>query len=419
MDRPISNTEQNKSNLAKWLKYAAIIAVIVIGFFGLRYALKTKVEKADFIFSTVERGDIENAITATGLVVPSFEQQINAPINTEIKNVVLKSGAKVKTGDLIMNLDEEFIQLEYEGLQDQLELKKNNITRLRLEYDKNLNDLDYQNQIMALQISNLETKLSDIKRLQKIGGATEEDVEKADLSLKIQRLEKRKLENDLNFRKQAVTSDKRNLELEVMIQQKKLRELNRKLNETAVKAPANGVITWLSEDIGKKVLEGEPLVRLANLDNFRIEASCSDRYSNLVKIGMSVNVRVNKTILKGQITSILPAVENNTIEFVVALEDANSAQLRPNMRVEVFIISSKKENVLRTRNGATFIGAIEQYLFVVRGHEAIKIPVTIGLTSTDYVELLATDLKVGDKVIVSSMKDFEHLDKIELTVGDE
>jgi HlyD family secretion protein len=414
MDRPISNTEQRKNSLSKWLRYVAILGVVVIGFFGLRYALKTKVEKEGFVFATVERGDVENAITATGLVVPSFEQQINAPINTEIKNVVLKSGAKVKTGDLIMNLDEEFIKLEYEGLQDQLELKKNNITRLRLEYDKNLNDLDYQDQIMALKVSNLEANLSDAKRLAKVGGATEEEVKKADLNLKIAKLEKKQLENDLDFRKKAVTSDKRNLELEVMIQEKKLRELNRKLKETAVKAPANGVITWLAEDIGKKVTEGEPLVRLANLENFRIEASCSDRYSSLVKVGMSVNVRINQTILKGTITSILPAVKNNTIGFIVELENGNAVQLRPNMKVEVFIISGKKENVLRLKNGAAFTGAIEQKLFVVRGEKAVKVAVNIGLTSMDYVEILTTDLKIGDKVIVSSMTDFEHLDVIEL-----
>jgi HlyD family secretion protein len=313
-----------------------------------------------------------------------------------------------------MNLDEEFIKLEYEGLQDQLELKKNNITRLRLEYDKNLNDLDYQDQIMALKVSNLEANLSDAKRLAKVGGATEEEVKKADLNLKIAKLEKKQLENDLDFRKKAVTSDKRNLELEVMIQEKKLRELNRKLKETAVKAPANGVITWLAEDIGKKVTEGEPLVRLANLENFRIEASCSDRYSSLVKVGMSVNVRINQTILKGTITSILPAVKNNTIGFIVELENGNAVQLRPNMKVEVFIISGKKENVLRLKNGAAFTGAIEQKLFVVRGEKAVKVAVNIGLTSMDYVEILTTDLKIGDKVIVSSMTDFEHLDVIEL-----
>lgn len=414
MDRPISNREQRKNNLSKWLKYVAIIAVVIVGFFGLRYALQTKVEKADFLFAAVERGDIENAITATGLVVPSFEQQINAPINTEIKSVLLKSGAKVKTGDLIMNLDEEFIKLEYEGLQDALELKRNNITRLGLEYDKNLNDLEYENQIMALQIANLEAGLSDIKRLQKVGGTTAEEVQKAELNLKIQRLEKLKLENDLNFRKQAVTSDKRNLELEVMIQQKKMRELNRKLKETAVKAPANGVITWLSEDIGRKVTEGEPLVRLANLESFRIEASCSDRYSSLVKVGMMVNVRINNAIIKGKITSILPAVENNTIEFIVNLEEGNNTNLRPNMKVEVFIISGKKENVLRLRNGAAFTGAVQQNLFVVRGKEAIKIPVSVGLTSMDYVEIETDKLQVGDKVIVSSMKDYLHLDKIQL-----
>ena len=160
--------------------------------------------------------------------------------------------------------------------------------------------------------------------------------------------------------------------------------------------------------------EGEPLVRLANLESFRIEASCADRYSDLVKPGMPVRVRVNKTNLPANVVSISPAVANNTIEFIVQLEEDNHPELRPNMRVDVFVISSEKENILRVANGPGFTGAVQQDIYVIRGEKAEKEKIKVGLTNIDFVEIQSATIKEGDRVIISDMKDFDHLDVIDL-----
>ena len=418
MDRTISTLEQRKNNFGQWFKYLLIIAAIAVGFYFFRDMLKTEIKAEDFRFATIKRGDIENKITASGLVVPSFEQQINAPVKTEIKDVLLTSGAQVVKGDLIMALDQEYVQLQYESLNDQLELRKNNITKLKLEYDKTIKDLDYQDQIKALQLSSLEASLSDLKKLNTIGGATLEEVEQGELNLKIAKLEKQQLENELNFRKASLSSDKRNLELEVLMQEKSMSELGRKVKKTSVRAPRAGVVTWVNENIGRTVNEGEALVRLADLRSFRIEASCSDRYSNIIKVGLPVDVRITKNDLKGTIVSILPAVENNTISFNVQLENASNELLRPNMRVEVFIISGRKENILRVANGPAFTGASSQGVYVVKGGQAIRKDITIGLTNMGMVEITGGDVQEGDKIIVSEMEDYDHLETIEL-VNDE
>lgn len=414
MDRPISESKKRKTATLKWLRYVLVIALIAIVFLLVRRFLRTKVDRSDFQVAKVEMGDVENAISAYGSVVPAFEQQLNAPIATEIKEVLVRSGAAVEKDVLLMQLDDEYIQLQYDQIQDQVELKKNNITRLRHEYEKNLNDLRYETEIKGLQLSALEAQLKDAERLQKIGSATVEEVEKAQLELEIAQLEKKKLDNNLEFKEKTINSDRRNLELEMLIEEKKLKELRRKLTETTVRAPRPGVVTWINESIGQKVNEGEALVRLANLEAFRIEASCSDRYANIVKTGLPVRVRVNREDLTGYISAILPAVENNTIEFIVELEQSNHESLRPNMRVEVFIISDKKEQVLRVRNGAAFTGAVEQYVYVVTGDKAVRQRVDIGLTSSDYVELRNTNLKPGDQVIISNMEDYDHLETITL-----
>ena len=84
------------------------------------------------------------------------------------------------------------------------------------------------------------------------------------------------------------------------------------------------------------------------------------------------------------------------------------------MRVEVFIINDKKENVLRVRNGPAFTGGAIQDVFVVRGQRAIKQQVRVGLVNVNYVEIIGNDLEIGDQVIVSDVKDYKHLEEISL-----
>ncbi|MEL7123733.1 MAG: HlyD family secretion protein, partial [Bacteroidota bacterium] len=116
----------------------------------------------------------------------------------------------------------------------------------------------------------------------------------------------------------------------------------------------------------------------------------------------------------GYISSVLPTVENNTIEFLVALEAPDHQSLRPNMRVEVFIISDKKQDVLRVANGSAFSGAVEQNIFVLRGEKAIKESVRVGLVSMDYVEILSNNIQEGDRIIISDMEKYDHLETITL-----
>jgi len=224
------------------------------------------------------------------------------------------------------------------------------------------------------------------------------------------------LQNELDYRKSVNVNEKRGLELEYKIQEKRLAELKRKLRETNVKAPQSGVITFINEDLGRKVQEGETLVKIANLEKFRVEASSSDRNSSKIQLGMPVRVRINNQNLKGTISNILPAVENNTIKFNIALEDPSADVLRPNIRAEIFIITDSKKNILRVKNGPAFRGASSQYVYVVEGEMAVRRRVTKGLQSSDWVEVVS-NLSEGENVIISDLKnhDADHLEEFKIT----
>lgn len=414
MDRPLSEKKKKKHSNRRRLIWGLLLIGLAGAFFLFRSFLQPSIKANKFVTAPLTVGAIENTISASGLVVPSFEEQVNAPINTQIKRTFLQIGTVVQPDDKILELNKAFIQLEYESSKDQLELRTNNITKLQLAYDKNLADLEYDNQIKNLQIAGMEADLQDAHRLHKIGGATAEQVERATLDLKIAKIEQQKLANELTYRKAVIGSDKRNLELELLIEEKSLKKLQQELRQTVVTAPRSGVITWINEDIGKQVSVGDPLVRIADLGKFRIEASCSDRYGQQVKLGMPVKVRIANKYLMGQISSVLPAIENNTIEFIVQLDHAESELLKPNMRVEVFLISDRKEKVLLAKNGAAFKGGVSQYLYKVQGNKAIRTTVQLGLRNMDKIEIAGDHLQSGDLVIISDMKDYEHLEVVGL-----
>ena len=67
--------------------------------------------------------------------------------------------------------------------------------------------------------------------------------------------------------------------------------------------------------------------------------------------------------------------------------------------------------MVRVANGPAFDGRANLPLFVVEGDRARRRRVPIGLSNFDFVELRDQVLP-GDKVIISDMSDYEHLDEI-------
>ncbi len=413
MDREISKSEQSRSKIKTFIPVLLILGLIAVAYYFLRTNFKKTGKPSDFYIVEVEQGNISSTISAAGLVVATSERVINSPVSTEIQDVLMSTGAQVRSGDLILKLDQEFTGLEYERLEDELSLRSNSIEKLKLQFDKDLRDLDYQDQIKALQLSELKAQLSDQERLLNIGGATAEEVEAANLQVRIAEIEKKVLENELQFKRQVNTTDKENLQLEYDIQQKRLKQLGRKLKETQVKAPSAGVITWINEDIGKTVVEGEPLVRIANLDSYEIEATTSDRNSKELQLGLPVDIRINQERMRGYITRILPEIVSNTVKFYVGLEEDNHQALRPSLRTELYVITSEKENVLRAKRGNALKGTDSQFVYKVTGSTAKKTRIRKGMVSSDYFEIVE-GLNAGDRIIISETEEFDHMDEFEI-----
>ncbi|GAB4018391.1 efflux RND transporter periplasmic adaptor subunit [Spirosoma koreense] len=413
MDRELAPEVATRSRNKSLIIGVSLVVALAVALTWARNALKTSVEAARIRTATAEIGPVENSLNATGEVIPAFEQIITSPIRASIRRVLLTPGTAVKPGQPILDLDKSLTEIELEKLDDQLALKRNGIDQLRMKLDKSLYDAEVNDQIKSLNINRLRADLEGTRHLQKVGGSTAEEVTRAENTLRVAELEKKQLENDLNYNRQSMGASLRETTLQAQIEEKNQKELQHKLKQADIVADRPGVLTWVNENIGSAVNEGEMLAKLADLASFRVEGSCSDVYAEQVKVGLPVIVKVNETNLRGQITQVKPAVKNGVVQFVIQLDNSRHASLRPNMKADVFVITDRAAKAVRVANGPAFKGKRKQFVYVLGkgSNVARRRDVEIGLSNFDYVEI-KSGVQVGEQVIITDLSEYEHLEEL-------
>lgn len=407
IDASVLSRKRNKTILITFLLVASLAVSVLL----LRSSFASSLKKSAITTAVVEIGNIENTINATGEIQPEFEEIITSPIIASIQNVLSGAGSSVKAGQSLLNLDKAASRMEYEKQKFGLESKHNDIQKLKLELDKSFYDIKSNNSIKQLRINSLTADVENAKRLYKAGGGTREDVEKAELNLKVAMLEKQQLENEIRSKQQTMQVEIREAGIAASIQQNNLYELQRKLQLADIVAKRDGVITWINKNIGATVQEGEALARIADLGSFKVQGSISDSYLDQLHNGMSAIIRINETQVRGTVINIQPAVQNGVVLFNIQLDERNNKLLRPNLKADVFLVTSSQSNVLRVANGPAFKGGSSQNIFILSNGKAVRRTVQVGMTNFDHVELKG-NVRKGEVIITSDMTQFKNAKEI-------
>ncbi len=212
-------------------------------------------------------------------------------------------------------------------------------------------------------------------------------MEQAETNLRVAQHEKAQLEYEIKNKQEAMQVEMRETELESAIQAQGLAELQRKLDRAAIVAHRSGVVTWVNCNIGTTVREGEPLVRIADLQSFKVTGTIADNYSDKLSAGMPVIIRIQDSTIRGRIEIIHPSIQNNTITFDIQLDERHHPSLRPHLKVDVYPVTASGRDVTRAPNGAAFSGVSPMAVYVVQGNKAVRRMVHTGMVNFDYVEI--------------------------------
>jgi len=414
MDRALSDAIKQKRKRGIILKITFSLIIVIIILLSLQYFIQPSIQKEDFYTAVTETGNVQASVSASGTVLPEFEEIKTSPIQSTIKRIHHNTGDNVESSDSILSLDTKNTILTLEKLKDQLALRENSVNQLKLQLEKSLIDLKTQYQIKKLRVESMAADLKEAKYLNKIGGGTKEKIEKADLNLNIAKLELNQIKATIANKEKSMKVDMKGLNYEINIQKKNVRELSEKLDEATITADKEGVITWIYNQIGQTVNIGQELVKIANLHSYKVEGTISDRHAAKLRNGGKIIIRINNDAdINGEIVSISPSVQNHIIEFQAKLDTKNHPLLRPNLKVDVFVQTVLKENAIRVKNGAFYRGGAKQKVFAVKDNMLIRRDVEFGHSNFDYVEIVK-GLAEGEKIVTSDMSDYENRDKIKI-----
>src|SRR5262249_31955655 len=125
MDREIDASHRRKQLLRRTLLIAGVVGVIAAVFVWGPRLLQASVARTQIRTARVDSGPIEAQITATGKVVPEFEQVLSSPVNARVLKILKREGDILSKGEPIIELDLNESRLAIEKINQQIELKQN------------------------------------------------------------------------------------------------------------------------------------------------------------------------------------------------------------------------------------------------------------------------------------------------------
>lgn len=414
MDREIPKEVRDKERKKKLIKYGAIGIVAVVCITVLISFMRSSVNRKDLVFSKVDNGTIEVSVSASGKVVPAFEEIINSPINTRIVEVYRKGGDSVDVGTPILKLDLQSTETDYKKLLDEEQMKRYQLEQLKVNNNTYLSDLAMQVKISAMKLNRMEVELRNERYLDSLGSGTTDKVRQAELNFNTGKLELEQLRQQYANETKVKAADLKVKELEFNIFSKSLAEMKRTLDDAQIRSPRKAILTYINNQVGAQVPEGTQVAIISDLSHFKVEGEIADTYGDRVAAGGRAIVKIGNEKLEGTVSSVTPLSKNGVISFIVQLNEDNNRRLRSGLKTDVYVMNAVKEGVLRLANASYYVGRGEYELFVQDSNdEIVKRKVQLGDSNFEYVEVIS-GLKSGDKVVVSDMSSYKNKNKLKV-----
>ena len=165
-------------------------ALVVSGIFKF---MQSSVRADELTFSTVDTGTIDVSVSASGKVVPAFEEIVNSPIDSKILEVYKKGGDSVSLGTPILRLDLQTAETDYQKQLDEEKMKELQLEQLRIQNRSKLSEMEMQLKVSRMELNRKSVELRNERYLDSLGAGTADKVLQVELDYNVSRL---KLEED-------------------------------------------------------------------------------------------------------------------------------------------------------------------------------------------------------------------------------
>ncbi len=350
------------------------------------------------------RQEVSSSIITNGKVEPIHGFEAHAPISTTVKKVLVREGAQVKAGQLLLMLDDSHIRSDL----------ANAFSRLKAAQERYDDLMAGGNQQQVLvrnadldkaytERDSAQRQLSALERLQQRGAATSDEVAAARDRLNRAQADLTQLQSRVRYSpdEQAralseVSDSKINVELIEQI----LRNCN-------VRAPFDGTVYFLPARVNAWVGTGDLLLQEADLSQLQIRTFVDEPEIGRLALGQSVKITWDALpgrTWQGSVASLPSTVVSRGSRIVGEIFcTVNNSEhlLLPNVDVNTTIIANSKQDAITVPREAVHEDAGHSYVYVLQGDHLHRRDLKLGISNLTRVEILS-GVSEGDLIAVQS-----------------
>ena len=321
------------------------------------------------------RGLVEDAVTNSqaGTVKARLRARVGAERAGRVASIVRREGARVKRGEIMIQLDAstaenqlEVAQRDVEAAAAGVDVARAAATLARQQHERNA-------RLFADQL-----------------------ISQGEMDQSRSRLESAEAElQGAEARQQRARSA--------------LRLAQNELEHLRVLAPFDGVVGERMVEVGESVVPGQPVLEVVSLDHLYVSAPLDEMDIGRVREGLPARVTLDPyrgRIWQGMVTLVSPVVDdtreqNRTLEVEVEMTpDPTAPTPKPGTSADVEIILDRHDGVLRVPTNAVIEG---RRVLVAEKGQAVQREVTTGLRNWDWTEV-RSGVSEGEWVITSLEK---------------
>lgn len=365
----------------KFLWTGIILALALAGFAYWQYQATPKLE-AQFRTEALTQGDVTQTVAANGTLNPVVLVSVGTQVSGTVKALRVDFNDHVKQGQVLLELDPSLLQAQVH----QSEANVANAT-VQLEYATLAERR--QSQLLAQD------------------STARQDHDQALQALRASRAQ-------LQLTQAQLARDKTNLAY------------------ATIRSPVSGVVVDRQVDVGQTVaasFQTPTLFRIAqDLRKMQIDSSFAEADIGNIKVGQRVRFNVDAFAsrnFEGSVRQIRlnPTVQQNVVTYDVVVAVDNPEQiLMPGMTAYVNIVVAQRKDALLIPNAALRFkppanavaaaserkparrDAARATVYVADGGQLKPVAIEIGIADSRHTQVLAGDLKAGDRVVVEDLR---------------
>jgi HlyD family secretion protein len=311
--------------MKKLLLIITALAIIAAGV-GAYYRYRKAGPEPTVTTAAVSRGDIVDAVGATGTVQAVTTVQVGTQVSGTIQELHADFNSLVRKGQVIARLDPSLFQT-------QIEQARANLIRAQADLER-----------LKVTLDDARTKLKRAQELWDKKLIPQSELETADVTVRSTDAQIRSSQAQVTQAEAALNQNQVNLQ------------------HTVIEAPIDGLVISRNVDVGQTVaasMQAPTLfVLAADLTKMQVVANLDESDVGRIRPGQRVSFRVDAYPTEdfvGTVSQVRlqPIVQQNVVTYATVIDVPNpELKLKPGMTANVNVEIARRTNVVRVPNAA-------------------------------------------------------------------